>query len=951
MKKRLVFWSCLVPILAIALGSGSNMALKSRPDSLEQNKLPAAPVTSPALTRDFGKIPLSFIPNKGQIDDQVSFYIHGTNETIYFAPGGVTFALNYSTKSKDNKEVRRLIQHRLNSDKKPMDMDKDLRRWTVKMDFVGARKDVKPEGFDKTGAVVSYFKGKPEEWKPGLPAYSKILYRDLWPGIDLVYMGEVNKLKYEFIVHPGADPAQIRLAYRGTERVEVTEEGRLRMTTPAGIFEDDTPVAYQEVKGERTSVPLAYALDDSTKGQGPEVVSGNKKTLEMTPEERVYEYSFDVGEYDRSATLVLDPAVLVYCGYIGGSGEDYALDIAVDDSGNAYVSGWTSSSEATFPVTVGPDLTYNEGNDGFVAKIHSSGTSLVYCSYIGGAGEDSCSGIAVDSSGNAYLAGMTSSSEDTFPVKVGPDLTYNGDGDVYVAKINSSGTGLVYCGYIGGPSGEAWPWIAVDGSGNAYVSGTTTNTQATFPVTVGPDLTFNGGGRDAFVAKVNPSGKALVYCGYIGGAGDDDAGEVVVDDSGNAYVIGSTESSASTFPTVVGPDLVHNGGRDAYVAKVKSSGKAFAYCGYIGGINDDVGYGIAVDGAGNVCISGATASNEATFPVKVGPDLSYNGGELDAFVAKVNASGSALIYCGYIGGKNYDKSHTIAVDESGNAYTMGITSSDESTFPVIGWPDLTDNGLGYPHYVAKVNASGTSLVYCGYIGDTSWGDVCGVAVDSAGDAYFAGATRTKEDSFPVTVGPDPTYNGGWTDGFVAKVNASGAGFSLGASPTSVTVTAGQSASYTITVTPDGGAFNSSVSFSCSELPSKCTGSFSPTSVTPGANAVTTTLTLTTQASSEVGAMFGPVRFAPPALGLLLLILALFLWSRFPRPVLNESLRRWLTAGALVCLIVLLAGCGTKGDGNGGNQPGTGTPKGTYQVSIKGQSGDLTASTTVTLVVQ
>jgi hypothetical protein len=936
MKKVLILWACLLPLMAVSVGTGRPLASRDLSGGQAEADLPPAPSTAPTLSRDFGKIPLYFVPNQGQIDGPVSFSIQGAGETIYFAPDRVTFALSYSTKPRDKREVRKLFPSLIQRHEEKI--QKGVKRWAVKMDFVGARKDVKPEGLEETGTLISYFKGKPEEWKAGLPAYSKIRYRDLWPGIDLVYMGEVNKLKYEFIVHPGADPAQIRLACRGVERVEVTEEGRLRMTTPAGIFEDDIPVAYQEFEGNRKSIAMAYALEDRAEAERPEIVSPSKGFPEETPESQAYVYGFRVGEYDRSRTLVLDPTVIVYCGYIGGSSWDEGHDIAVDDSGNAYVSGSTYSDETTFPVKVGPDLVFNNDpdsfTDGFVAKIHSSGTSLVYCGYIGGAGEDSCSGIAVDSSGNAYVTGNTGSSEDTFPVKVGPDLTYNGDGDVYVAKINSSGTNLVYCGYIGGPSGEAWPWIAVDGSGNAYVSGTTENTQATFPVTVGPDLTFNGGGRDAFVAKVNSSGKALVYCGYIGGAGDDDAGEVAVDNSGNAYVIGSTESSASTFPAVVGPDLVHNGGRDAYVAKVKSSGKAFAYCGYIGGINEDIGLGIAVDGSGNAYVSGRTASKEASFPVKVGPDLSYNGGDLDAFVAKINSSGKALVYCGYIGGENYDVSHTMAVDESGNAYIMGITSSDESSFPVIGWPDMSDDGDSYPPYVAKVNSSGSSLVYCGYVGETSWGDICGVDIDSAGDAYFAGSTQSTEASFPVEVGPDLTFNG-WIDAFALKVTTS-SGFTMSASPPSATVTAGQSASYTVTVTPEEGAFNSSVSLSCSELPSKCTASFSPESVTPGANAVTSTLTLTTQASSAVGAMFGPI------------ILVLSLWFSLRKHPYPKPLRRWLAAGALVFLIVLLAACGTKEDG--GNQPGTGTPKGTYQITVKGESGDVTASTTVTLVV-
>jgi hypothetical protein len=259
---------------------------------------------------------------------------------------------------------------------------------------------------------------------------------------------------------------------------------------------------------------------------------------------------------------------LVYAGYIGGSGDDFGFGIAVDSSGNAYVTGNTESSETTFPVTVGPDLTFNGAVDAFVAKVNAAGTALVYCGYVGGSGQDFGYGIAVDSSGNAYLTGYTFSTEATFPVAVGPDLTYNGGhADAFVAKVNAAGTALVYCGYIGGSGDDLGFGIAVDSSDNAYVTGFTDSSEATFPATVGPDLTYNGG-EDAFVAKVNAAGTALVYAGYIGGNGEDHGYGIAVDTLGNAYVTGFTFSSTSTFPVTVGPDRIHKPGGDTFVAKI-----------------------------------------------------------------------------------------------------------------------------------------------------------------------------------------------------------------------------------------------------------------------------------------------------------------------------------------------------------------------------------------------
>ncbi|MEK7752986.1 MAG: SBBP repeat-containing protein, partial [Acidobacteriota bacterium] len=482
-----------------------------------------------------------------------------------------------------------------------------------------------------------------------------------------------------------------------------------------------------------------------------------------------WRYGFRVGPYDRSRPLVLDPSMFVYAGYIGGSGLDIGFGIAVDAAGNAYVTGYTLSTEATFPVAVGPDLTYNGDSDAFVAKVNAAGTALVYAGYIGGSGTDEGRGIALDAAGNAYVTGWTVSSEATFPVTVGPDLTHNGNADAFVAKVNAPGTALLYAGYIGGSQPEYAYGIAVDAAGNAYATGYTNSTQATFPVAVGPDLTYNGGDWDAFVAKVNAAGTALVYAGYIGGSIVEYGYGIAVDAAGNAYVTGGTTSIEASFPVTVGPDLTYNGGFDAFVAKVSAAGTALVYAGYIGGSNSDWGTAIAVDAAGNAYLAGMTGSTEATFPVTVRPDPTHNGGYWDAFVAKVNAAGTALVYAGYIGGSSDDYGYGMAVDAAGNAYVTGFTGSSEATFPVMVGPDLTYNGGSYDVFAAKVNAAGTALTYAGYIGGSGLDEGLGIAVDAAGNAYVTGYTTSTEGTFPKTVGPDLTYNGGYYDAFVAKI--------------------------------------------------------------------------------------------------------------------------------------------------------------------------------------
>jgi len=694
----------------------------------------AAGSAPPALLKtSFGKLPIYFIENRGIYPDEVTYYVQGVNKTLFFTKDGVTFRL----KGKD-------------------------RGWVVKLEFVGANPEVEPRGEDRQQAVFSYFKGPEKDWKAGLGTFCKVVYEDLWPGIDLVYRGTANQLKYEFVVKPGSDPGKIRLRYRGAMRVAVTESGGLRVETPVGCFEDTSPVAWQKVGGDRVHVDMAF----TSAGEGG------------------HEFGFRVGEYDCARPLILDPVIFVYCGYIGGTDRDEAFDIAVDASGSVYVTGVTASVGTSFPVRAGP-YTTNKGNiDAFVAKVNAAGTSLVYCGFIGGTMLDVGEAIAVDASGNAYVAGWTTSNQATFPVNVGPDLSHNGGlvafpVDAFVAKVNALGTGLDYCGFIGGANIDFCRGIAVDLAGNAYVIGDTRSFETSFPVTVGPDLTYNGsanGDDDAFVAKVNPAGTGLVYCGYIGGRFEEEGHGIAVDAAGNAYVTGYTRSDEQTFPVKVGPDLTFNdNGRstDAFVAKVNTKGTGLDYCGYIGGGVKDEGFGIAVDAAGNAFVTGFTWSDHQTFPVTVGPDLTYNGNQ-EAFVAKVSASGKSLAYCGYIGGSLNDWGRRIAVGASGHAFVAGRASSDENTFPVKVGPDLTHGGgptgYSYDAFVAKVDTKGSALVYCGYIGGSDRDEGRGIAVDASGDAFIAGCTFSTQSTFPVKTGPVLTYSGGFHDAFVAKIS-------------------------------------------------------------------------------------------------------------------------------------------------------------------------------------
>lgn len=562
------------------------------------------------------KLPVYFIENAGQTDSRVAYYVRGADKLIYFAPEGLTFVLN-SYPQRDGGAARAPAESAL-----LVDAQLEAAYHTslaVKLNFVGADPNVRPLGEDRAPTLISYFHGDRDNWRTGLRTYTRLVYPDLWPGIDLVYSGTVQRLKYQFVVKPNADPQQIKLRYRGAESVSVTAAGKLEVKTSGTTFEDDRPIAYQEIDGQPLEVPVSYCLDDDeTDGRS---------------------YGFRLGVYDSNKPLIIDPAILVYAGFVGGSGNDRGNAIAVDADGNAYITGETNSTQLTFPDKAGPDRLYNGGVDAFVAKVNAAGTALVYAGYIGGSGDERGNGIAVDSAGAVYVTGETSSMQTSFPVTGGPDIFHNGGVDAFVAKLNADGTSLIYAGYVGGSGDDRANAIALEpgcaSNCRAYITGETNSTEASFPETAGSLDTF-GGGVDAFVAQVDDSGAALVYAGYIGGSGDDRGNAVAADGAGNAYVTGETNSGQASFPETVGPDLTYNGGVDAFVAEVNAGGTTVVFAGYIGGLADDRAKGVAVDAAGGIYIVGETSSTAASFPDKVGPDRNQNGG-FDAFVVKICA--------------------------------------------------------------------------------------------------------------------------------------------------------------------------------------------------------------------------------------------------------------------------------------------------------------------------
>ncbi|MBE3099898.1 MAG: SBBP repeat-containing protein [Planctomycetes bacterium] len=453
-----------------------------------------------------------------------------------------------------------------------------------------------------------------------------------------------------------------------------------------------------------------------------------------------------VAKFDATASA------LVYFTYLGGSGGDYGYGIAVDSAGNAYVTGYTYSSGLATPGAY--DTTYRGGGaDAFVAKFNPTGSTLVYSTYLGGSADDYGYGIAVDSAGNAYVTGLAGSPG--LATAGAYDTLRNASGAAFVAKFNATANTLIYFTYLGGSGDDYGSGIAMDSGGNAYVTGTTSSSGL---ATAGAhDTTFGDGSCDAFVAKFNATDSALVYFTYLGGSKSEYAFGIAVDSGGNAYVTGYTYSSG--LATAGAYDTTLGGSTDAFVAKFNPTGSALVYFTYLGGTMDDFGYAIAVDSLGNAYVSGYTSSSGVATAGAY--DTTFGGGLYDAFQAKFNPTGSALVYFTYLGGSGYDYGYGVAVDSGGNAYVTGCTYS--AGLATAGAYD-TAYDASADAFVAKFNPAGSTLVYLTYLGGSGGDYGRGIAVDSGGNAYVTGETSS---SGLATAGAYDTVRSG-TDAFVAK---------------------------------------------------------------------------------------------------------------------------------------------------------------------------------------
>jgi hypothetical protein len=686
---------------------------------LQTPAVPSIPVADQAgktkAIESYKNFPLSFVANHGQAGADVKYLTQGLEYSLFLSKKGTLLTLSKS------------------------DSRGDRTQRTLQMQLLGTAMTPVISGIDPLEGKVNYLKGnEKDKWLTNVPTYAKVKYQNVYEGIDLVYYGNQEQLEYDFVVAPGANPNNIALSYTGADKIEINSEGTLVLHLGDGQLQMQKPLVYQVLDEVRHEVNGRYLLADN----------------------RV---RFQIDQYDTSKPLVIDP-VLSYSTYLGGSSNsDSPSGIAVDTDGNAYIVGVTNQTDFPTQDAFDSSLGGSQG-DAFVTKLAPDGSSLIYSTYLGGNSQDGGTGkIVVDSSGSAYVAGFTKSTD--FPVVNAFQPTMNtgalGTVDGFVSKLSPSGDSLIYSTYLGGSNSDYPQDITINNDGNAYVMGWTFSSD--FP-TQNPFQANNanntsGSNIDTFVTKLSGDGASLIYSTYLGGTGLDFGWGIAIDDSNYAYVTGSTLST--NFPTTAGvlQPTRGPGAFSAYVTKLNQSGNALVFSTFLG--SESEGYGIAVDSTGSVYVSGNTSYSG--FPL-VNPLDSTKEGNYDAYVSKFNSDGSALLFSTFLGGNAYDSSAGLFLDDSGNMFVAGSTTSTD--FPVVDAFQDTRAG-SYDAFVTEINSAGSAIVFSSYLGGSDTDFLTDIAVDAGGSIYVNGATSSF--NFP-TVNAFQSTKGSGDTVFIAKIS-------------------------------------------------------------------------------------------------------------------------------------------------------------------------------------
>lgn len=735
----------------------ATLALEPRwqPAATRSSHTTALASKKPLTPSLYGQLPIRFEPNRGQFDPRIKFSARGDRCSLFLTQNKAVLALAGSS---------------------------DKPAFALRMSFAGGNQAAPAliRGLDPTSGTTNYLLGNdPSRWLTKIPSFAKVQYDNIYPGIDLLFyqssfennsaqnnsVQRPGVLEYDFNVAPGADPNQIRLTFAGQDKIEAASNGDLLLHTASGGLLLKRPVIYQE-----SLKSTAGAKKNRTNIEGEYFLASNN------------EVAFRIGPYNKNLPLVIDPA-LVYSTFLGGTVSDQVNAVAVDSQGEAFVTGKTTSPD--FPTTSGIVQSGLRGPaNAFVTKLNAAGSQLVYSTYLGGSNGtgDSGQAIAVDSDGNAYIAGVATSTN--FPtVNSIQSALRSSAGNAFVAELDPNGAGLLYSTYLGGSgaTGDQANGIAVDGAGNAYVVGTTSSTD--FPLQAPFQSTLKSSVSNAFVSKITAGGGALIFSTYLGGSGaqGDMGAAIALGAKQDIFVDGSTSSADFPVTSAAVLGALQGTNFNAFLARINASGASLAYSTFLGGAAGATNaYGLAVDSKPDAYLTGSTLASN--FPVTSSAfQAALAGSAGNAFVSKIDpetTSTAGLTYSTYLGGSTAtapgDVGRAIAVDGGGNATLTGVATS--ANFPVTpGAFQSTLTSAGGNAFVTRLNPAGKTLLYSTYLGGTNaLGDEAfGIAVDSAGGAYVGG--RTASSNFPVTSGvPQPQFlaASGDSNGFVTKVSVS-----------------------------------------------------------------------------------------------------------------------------------------------------------------------------------
>jgi hypothetical protein len=648
---------------------------------------PAGPVASAARISQIansGDIPLYFIPNKGQADARAQYIARTPRYTLWLTREGLVFD-----------RASRLV-------------------------FLNADPGLSLEPAGQTDYRENYFIGDdPDGWRTDVPASRGVIYKGIYRNIDLHVHGLAREIEYDWIVRPGGDVDAIRLEYQGMKRSHLAGDGNLVLETDFGGLVHRRPVGYQEIDGRRRAVEVSFRR-----------IKGNR-------------YGFFAQGYDPSRALIIDPVVMTYSSFLGGTEIDGAGSVKVGADGSIYVMGATNSMN--FPVMKPYDPTHNGDADIFITKFNESGSSLVYSTFVGGKKNDYARSLFVDAAGAVYLTGETASSN--FPLKKAVDKTFRGFSEAFVVKLAPRGNALVYSTYLGGYTVEWGNQIVADAQGAAYVAGDTCSSDFPLKNALFDRLRI----EDFFLAKFDPKGQ-LVFSTLLGGGSYENDSKMALDSSGYIYVAGQTYSDDYPVKNPYQSRKSTNGGWECAITKLTPSANALIYSTYLGGKLWEAITGIAVDGAKSACVIGVTNSRD--FPVHKAYDPVFNrSGHFDGFVTKLSPKGNTLEFSTFLGGDADDRANDITVDSAGSFYIAGETQSAD--FPIKEGFDSVYGGK-LDGVIVELNSKGR-LVFSSFLGGNQ-DDFCrGIALDSSGKIYLCG--RTFSANFPKKKAFDKTYNG------------------------------------------------------------------------------------------------------------------------------------------------------------------------------------------------